>query len=71
MKIGDLVTRKFILREEPEVKKETLGIIVEWEPDYREYSDGNTEGCGWVKWSTRNDFSIEYEMDLELVNEGR
>ena len=71
MKVGDLVRRPYLLRTEPDITKETLGIIVEWEPDYSDCGRGQNEGAGWVKWSTRNDFSIEYEIYLEIVNESR
>jgi len=71
VKVGDLVTRTCIHRTEPDITKETLGIIVEWEPDYTDCGRKRNEGAGWVKWSTHPDFSIEYETDLELINENR
>jgi len=67
MKVGDLVrpadsypaTSAMVIG----VTVDTIGIIVQWEPDYNE-----GEGCGWVKWNTRRDFTIEYENDLMQIN---
>ena len=76
IRVGDLVKLKNIpgvlrTRHESEnLTAESVGLVMEWTPKptcpHTPYG-----GEGWVLWNGRRDWDIEYEEDLEIVNESR
>lgn len=82
MKVGDLVR----IKNDPEVIQvhcrhdgsgsitpEHVGLVMEWNPvcKSRPVNFAGQKGDGWVLWSGRIDWDIEYEEDLEIVSEAK
>ncbi len=70
MKVGDLVK----LIDDPEVRAShphddfnAVGIITE----FTCHGEDGPLASGWVQWSGKPDWDIEYAEDLELINESR
>ncbi len=75
IRVGDLVRLKNIpevlnTRHESEnLTAESVGLVMEWTP---KASRPNAKGGdGWVLWNGHRDWDIEYEEDLEIVNDIR
>ena len=73
IKVGDLVR----IKNDPEVVRvhditpEHVGLVMEWNPvcKSRPVNFAGQGGDGWVLWSGRSDWDIEYEEDLEIISE--
>jgi len=85
IRVGDLVKLKNIpevlrAHQQEGITAECVGLVVEWNPasdldpvaihPHHNLVTG-TGGDGWVLWNGRRDWGIEYEEDLEIVNESR
>lgn len=59
MEAGDLVKLSYGARWD-DALDDRVGIITEWE-----------SFSGWVQWAGNTDWDMEYQEDLEIINEAR
>ena len=80
VRVGDLVKIKNIpevlrTRHPEGITAEHVGLVMEWNPEPKSnpvnFATGSSGGDGWVLWNGHRDWCIEYEEDLEIVNESR
>lgn len=79
IRVGDLVKLKntpaVLWTHQCEgITAENVGLVMEWNPEPASnpvnFATGSG-GDGWILWNGRRDWDIEYEEDLEIVNESR